>query len=253
MNDWYTTFFEGPYLRYFGPLVTPEITRTQVEAAYRWLSLAPGMHVLDLACGQGRHAVALATAGLTVTGQDLSPHMLALAAAAQATAGTTVTWRQGDMRDIPEQDTFDAVISLFSAFGYFPEDEDNIAVLRRVAASLAPGGRFLIDLNNREPAVMGGTLQRVWEPQDDGSTLLEERTYDLLSGRMAIRLTRLAGGEAESSEQWLRLYTLPELVTLLRLVGLAPTGVWGDYDGQDYTLGSPRMILRAVKPLPEDR
>lgn len=253
MSDWYTTFFEGPYLRFFGPLVTPDITRIQVEAVRRWLSLDSGMRLLDLACGQGRHAVALAAAGLNVTGQDLSPTMLALAAEAQALAGTDVTWRQGDMREIPEQGTYDAVISLFSAFGYFPEDDDNITVLRRVTAALAPGGRFLIDLNNREPAVMAGVQQRAWEPQDDGSTLLEDRTYDLLTGRMAIRLTRLDGSAMETSEQILRLYTLPELVNLLRLVGLAPTGVWGDYDGQDYTLSSPRMIVRAVKPFADDR
>jgi SAM-dependent methyltransferase len=253
VSAWYTTYFEGPYLRDVAPMIAPEATRIQIDAIRAWLNLTGAMHVLDLACGQGRHALALAIEGLTVTGQDLSSHLLGLAAVAQQTAGTHVTWRRGDMRKIPERDTFDAVISMFSAFGYFPEDDDNVAVLQGVAAALAPGGRFLIDLNNREPAVISGTRQRHWEPQDDGSTRLEERTYDLLTGRMGIQVTRIDSGKSETSEQWLRLYTLPELITLLRLVGLAPTGVWGDFDGQDYTLTSPRMIVRAVKPLADDR
>jgi SAM-dependent methyltransferase len=252
MQDWYTSFFEGPYLRLFAPLVGPEQTRLQVDALRQWLHLEPGMQVLDLGCGQGRHAVPLAASGLQVTGQDLSPHMLGLARQAAAEAGASVDWRQADMRDIPDQDRYDVVLSLFSAFGYFAEDEDNLAVLRAVARCLKPGGRFLLDLNNRDAAIQPGTFQRIWEPQDDGSVLLEERHFDLLSGRMHIRLTSILGTTQETTDQWLRLYTLPELVGILRLVGLAATGIWGDWDGQDYALHSPRLILRVVKPLPED-
>jgi SAM-dependent methyltransferase len=252
MHDWYTTFFEGPYMRFFAPLVGPEQTRIQVEAIRHWLHLEPGMQVLDLGCGQGRHAIPLAAAGMAVTGQDLSPHMLGLARQAADDAGATVDWRQADMRELPDDGRFDAVLSLFSAFGYFAEDEDNVAVLKAIARTLKPGGRLLLDLQNREAAILQGTWQRDWEPQDDGSVMLEERRFDLLSGRIHIRLTRILGSEQETSDQWLRLYTLPELVGLLRLVGLAATGIWGDWDGRDYSLDAPRLILRVVKPLPED-
>jgi SAM-dependent methyltransferase len=252
MQDWYETFFEGPYLRFFAPLLGPEPTRQQVEMLRQWLHLEPGMQVLDLGCGQGRHAVPMAASGVQVVGQDRSPHMLDLARRAADEAGATVDWRQADMRDVPDESRFDAVLSLFSAFGYFAEDEDNVAVLRAVARSLRPGGRFIIDLNNREAAILQGTRQRVWEPQDDGSVVLEERHFDLLSGRIHIRLIRIAGAEQETTDQWLRLYTLPELVGLMRSVGLAATGVWGDWDGRDYGLDSPRLILRLVKPLPDD-
>jgi SAM-dependent methyltransferase len=252
MQDWYTTFFDGPYLRFYAPILGPQATQTEVAAMRQWLRLDPGMAVLDLACGQGRHAVPLAGAGLQVTGQDLSPAMLQRARSAADDAGVTVAWRQGDMRQIPEAGQYDAVLSVFSAFGYFAEDEDNVAVLSAVAKALKPGGRLLLDLNNRETALRQGTAQRAWERQDDGTVLLEGRQFDLLSGRMHIQLTRIEGAEAETCDQWLRLYTLPELVGLLRGVGLAATGIWGDWDGQDYTMESPRLILRAVKPLPED-
>lgn len=252
MTEWFETFFEGPYLRAFAPLVGPDATRQQVEALRQWLHLEPGMAVLDLGCGQGRHAVPLAAAGMHVTAQDRSPHMLALARQAADDGGVSVDWRQADMRTLADTARFDAVLSLFSSFGYFAEDEDNLAVLRAVAQALKPGGRFLVDLNNREAAILQGTWQRVWEPQDDGSVLLEERRYDLLSGRIHVAITRIRGAEQEATDQWLRLYTLPELVGLMRAVGLAATGIWGDWDGRDYTLDAPRLILRVVKPLPDD-
>lgn len=248
MDDWWTHFFAGPYLSLYGPLLDDGQTRRQVDAVWRWLGLQPGERVLDLCCGQGRHAVVLAERGLIVTGLDLMPSLLAKAAAAAAAAGVSVSWRQADMRQIGEEAAYDAVLNLYTAFGYFPEDDDNVAVLRAVSRALKPEGRFLIDLDNREVALAGGDRQRLWEPQGDGTYLLEERRYDVLTGRLHIGLTRLGSDPAEASEQRIRLYSLPELVHLLRGVGMAVTGVWGDYDGSPYSLHAPRLILRAVTP-----
>lgn len=248
MADWVEAFFAGPYRELYAPLLGPEITARQVDAAWHWLDLASGARLLDLGCGHGRHAVALAGRGLRVVGQDLDPASLQAAEAAAMTAGVVVDWRHGDMRQIAETDGFEAVLSLFSTFGYFAEDDDNVAVLKAVARALAPGGRFLLDVDNRDAALAAGAEQRVWEPQADGRTLLEERRYDPLSGRMHIRLGWWEAGAPQMADQWLRLYTLPELVHLLRTAGLAVTGAWGDYDGRPYDLQAPRLILRAVKP-----
>lgn len=248
MAEWYETFFSGPYRDLYAPLIGPAITQQQVDAIRRWLELRPGQSALDLCCGHGRHAIALAAQGLMVTGQDLHAPSLDEAANQAREAGVEVQWRQGDMRQVPETDHFDAVVNLFSSFGFFAEDDDNVAVLKAAAKALKPGGRFLIDINNRDAALLAGMNQRLWEPADDGRILLEERRYDPLSGRIHVRLAWHTESVPHFTDQWLRLYTLPELIHLIRSVGLAPTGVWGDYDGSDFDLSSPRLIVRAVKP-----
>ena len=86
--------------------------------------------MLDLACGHGRHSVELARHGCAVTGVDLSEPSLALAAARAAEAGVDLRLRAG--RHAPDRvrrGEFDAVINMFTAFGYFADEADNRLVL----------------------------------------------------------------------------------------------------------------------------
>src|SRR5215472_2918927 len=121
---WYHTLFDGFYYDvWFRRGASPEAGRTAAEVAFlvQTLALPPGAALLDLACGQGRHAIALAQRGYRVTGLDLSASHLALARQAAAAEGVAVTWVEADMRALPPG-PFDAVINLFSAFGYLESD-----------------------------------------------------------------------------------------------------------------------------------
>lgn len=108
--------------------------------------------MLDIACATGRHAVQLAQCGYRVTGLDLNKNYLALAENRAAEAGTAIETVAEDMRELPRlgRARFDAAVIMYSSFGYFPDHADNLRVIKGVAHVLKPGGRFLLDVINRD-------------------------------------------------------------------------------------------------------
>ena len=143
----YLYFFAAPGGRTqfaaHGPVVPGAGTPAGAAAdlAWRLLDLAPGLRVLDLACGHGDLAGALAARGCAVTGLDSSAAFLDRARADAAAARVSVEYVAGDMRELPWAGRFDRVVSWSTAFGYF-DDDVNRAVLDQIARVLRPGGRF---------------------------------------------------------------------------------------------------------------
>jgi SAM-dependent methyltransferase len=242
-RPWCVDFFDGDYLRIFLPVLPEGRTEAEVEAVVERLDLAPGARLLDLCCGQGRHAVPLAQLGYRVTGLDLSRPLLDRAAALAADHGQRVGLVQADMRRLPFADaSFDAVLNLFNAFGYLEDDAQDELVLGEVARVLRPGGRFLQELANREALVRG------WHDSDvtrtgDGLVVLQERTLNLRSGRERVRYTLLdPDGRRTTREHAMRLYALTELEAMLGRAGLELLAVHGDLDGGPLELDSSFLV-----------
>jgi len=116
-SGWYKSFFGRDYLDVYGHLLTSDGSESEAEFVRNVLSLNPGQKVLDLCCGQGRHAIPLARGGLAVTGLDMTESYLELANSAALAAGVEIKTVVGDMREIPYENEFDAVINMFTAFG----------------------------------------------------------------------------------------------------------------------------------------
>ena len=174
MNDsntpWYVDFFGSDYQEAYGHIFTKERTEKEVLFVERTLGLSSNSRLLDLCCGQGRHSVLLASHGLKVTGQDLSREYLEQAGRSAKEQGVHLDLLCKDMRDIPFKDHFDAVINMFSAFGYLESDEENLKVLKAVREALKPGGRVLLDMINRE-WVVSNYDQSDWRQGEDGQPL----------------------------------------------------------------------------------
>lgn len=245
---WYQCLFGEDYLRVWAPSLLPERTAAEIEGVLQLLNLPPGAQILDLCCGHGRHAIPLAERGYQVTGLDLSEIFLAHARQAATERGVQVKWVQGDMRHFPFDAEFDAVVNLFTAFGYFEDEEEDLEVLRQVQRVLRPGGKFLLDVMNRE------ALMRRFQPHtitrfEDGLISLEERTLDPLTGRIATQMTliRPDGGRTEYSFD-VRVYSLTELARLLRTAGLELISYFGWLDGSAWSLEKPRLTLLARSP-----
>ncbi len=138
------------WFRLFMPMQTEESTRKDIAFLTRQLPLPHYRHVLDLCCGYGRHVLGLAEQGYRVTGVDRDAAVIAEAVRHAQAAGRDVTYITDDMRRVGElPGTFDAVINMWQSLSYFDE-ETNIQVLREVHQMLRPGGRFIVDMYNRE-------------------------------------------------------------------------------------------------------
>ena len=251
---WYETFFDENYLKEYASGLTPERARREVDFIGSALNLpqaAPdatgGARILDLCCGHGRHTVELAAAGYSMVGQDLSVIFLDLAKDAAAARDLQIQFVHADMREIPFEGEFDAIINMFSAFGYFDDDTENQKVLDRVARALKPGGKFLIDLLNTL-RIIRNFLAQSWDELPDGTSVLTKRDYNLLTGNIEELRTYIApdGSKREVHLVW-RLYFYPELAKMLNHADLTPIQVFGNFDGSKYTWDSNRMIVLAEK------
>ena len=141
------------YSRKWFELFSDTQSFTELETAFlaRNLPDPPFKRVLDLPCGRGRHANALAKRGYEVVGADLDEEALAVA---EREAQGVVTYVRADMRRLEHLDTnfdtnFDAALSLWQSFGYF-DDATNRDVLAGMSARLRPGGRLILDVYHRE-------------------------------------------------------------------------------------------------------
>ena len=247
---WYEIFFDENYLKEYEKGLTPERAQKEADFINSTLNLpqtAEGARILDLCCGHGRHTVELAAAGYSMVGQDLSATFLNLAKDAAAARNLQIRFIHADMRQIPFERELDAVINLFSAFGYFDDDVENQKVLDAVARALKPGGKFLIDLLNTL-RIIRDFLPQSWDELSDGTVVLTKRNYNILTGYNEECRTYIApDGSKREIHLALRLYFYPEFTEMLNRAGLAPIQVFGDYDGSEYTWDSKRMIVLAEK------
>lgn len=246
--DWPIAFFDDDYLRIYRPMFTDEANLREVDLIESALALSPGARVLDLACGIGRHAIGIAKRGYRVTGLDFNARYLEIAAEAARAAGLEAEWVSGDMRELAYDREFDAVYSYFTSFGYF-SDVENERVLANLARALKPGGRFLIEMTNRD-WILTHPRQRTWTQRDDGALLMEETSLDLRTSRVTTRQTLIepAGGGARVQKEYdLRVYTCAELVAMFARHGLEVREVWGGAEREPYSTESRRLILLATR------
>jgi SAM-dependent methyltransferase len=248
-RGWYVDLFRDVYPeRWFEEdALSAERTQAEVDFVERSLELKAGSRVLDLCCGHGRHSIELARRGYEVTGVDLSARALRRAQRSAREAGLDIRWQRCDMREIGFEEEFDAVVNMFSSFGYLESDEEDRRVLERVEAALRPGGRFLIDFINRD-RVARSYQARDWRRAPDGSVLLLERRWDLASGHNAEEITVIGPeGSRRRYRLSMRMYGATELAAMLSSVGLRVGCVWGDFDGSELTLESRRVIVATEK------
>jgi SAM-dependent methyltransferase len=141
MSDYSPTWYQ-----LFLQPIAREQTEREVGFVARWLPLLGYRAVLDLCCGHGRHARALAERGYHITGVDANAAALATA---RRLSSDSIIYLQHDMRHLAElPDTFDAIICLWQSFGYF-DAATNADILRQIGQKLRPGGRLVLDIYHR--------------------------------------------------------------------------------------------------------
>ncbi|MFQ6040671.1 MAG: class I SAM-dependent methyltransferase [Candidatus Poribacteria bacterium] len=246
---WYHTFFDEDYLKYWGSITTSERTQREVDFVLQTLDLPQEARILDLCCGQGRHALEFARGGYQVVGLDLSETLLRHARKQAKEQNLPVEFVHSDMRRIPFEEEFDAVVNLFTAFGYLEEDEEDEQVIRAVAKALKTKGKFLIDLPNHE-RLMRDFSPNYFTESPDGSLMLVQGSFDVLSGRLKTRWLLIdKSGKRRERISIQRLYTFTELHKMLKSAGLQVNQVFGGFDGSEYEMDSGRMIVLAEKPI----
>ena len=237
---WWESYFGADYAVLYE--FRNEDTARECEFVCRELGLKPGMRVLDACCGHGRHMSHLLAKQLRAVGVDLEPVQLAQARARLGARQQPAPLVRGDVRFLPFGQAFDAVLSLFTSFGYF-DDETNAHVLCEMHRVLRRGGQLLIDLPNTVASYRRGFPPH-WVRRDN-ATIMESFERDAATGRL--HSTKIVSDERGQREYRfsLREYTLPELQRLLEAASFEVTRVWGGYDGSAFTSHAHRLLVCA--------
>lgn len=207
------------------------------------MALPVGARILDVPSGQGRHAHLLAEAGFRVDGLDYSPALLAVAR--RRGTGPNLRYTLGDMRRLPARWTnrFDAVLNLFTSFGFFAHPTDDERVVREFARVLKKGGVFIWHGASRD-GVMARFLGRDWWTSG-GTLFAQQREFDPLSGLLTVRSTWSRGSRRGTREHRIRLYTATRLAELFAANGLVVEQAYDGFSERPLGRVSSEMMLVA--------
>jgi ubiquinone/menaquinone biosynthesis C-methylase UbiE len=246
-KEWWASAFDSHYLREYEPIFDLENDRSEIGRLIEIMELPFGAKILDVPCGQGRHAHLLAEAGYKVEGLDYSKHLLDVAR--KRGTGPNLHYTQGDMRKLPAKWTgkFDAVVDLFTSFGFFAHPKEDAKVIAEFARVLKPGGILVWHGGSRD-GVMARFLAKDWWTTSDGTLIAQEREFDPLSGRLTVHSTWKRGAKQGNRTHHIRLYTATRLAELCADAGMIVEQAFDGWADRPLRRTSSEMLLVARKP-----
>jgi len=237
-KDWFNTSY---YHTLYGQRDENE-AKLFINNLLNFLKPCDGARFLDLACGKGRHSFDLSSHGYSVCGVDLSTESIA---EAKTLANSKLEFDVHDMRKPYKTAYFDYVCNLFTSFGYFDAQEDNLLTLSAVCQDLKPKGVFVQDFFNAHK------VQKNLVPYEIKSIegIDFEITKEIKDKRVikTIRFNDL--NEDFEFQEKVSLFDLDDFKTMYRNSGLNLLHVFGDYQLNAFDPeNSDRLILIAEKP-----
>jgi len=249
--DWWRTLFNALYLKTDGDVVeNAENTRADVDLLLAAVPLGLDDPILDLCCGQGRHALELARRGYRrVSGLDRSRPLVRLARSRARKEGLPVRFHEGDARRfrLPPA-SFDCVAVLGNSFGYFEDGEDDLAVLRAAARVLRPEGHLVLDLADGD-WLRKNFEARSWEWIDREQLVCRERSLAADGQRLISREVVVVADQFYAE----RLYDPGSIGELLERAGCLDVEIASGAEtrsdrNQDLGMMAQRLIVKARPP-----
>jgi SAM-dependent methyltransferase len=232
MPEWFEEWFGEQYLQLYTHRDEADAERA-IALVRRVVSWRPGLRVLDLGAGAGRHTRVLTAAGAWCVALDLSAPLLQ-----RARQTTTAPLVRADMRRLPfRAGSFDLAVNLFTSFGYFAQDAEHAAVVAGVAQALRPGGHLVLDFLNAD------TVRAAVAAGEASAAPYQPTTVRRLSddGRFVLKTIRIPADRTYTER--VRLLGPDDLTRMFQRAGFIVEHTFGDYDGRPLEPGTPRAIL----------
>ena len=242
--SWYKEWFNSEnYLKVYSHRDEAEAERL-VELIEKETNLNSGTSILDMACGAGRHSIAFAKRGYTVTAVDLSQRLLAEAKKNATIAGVNINFILSDVLEFDSEQKFDLAVNLFTSIGYFKDDDENYSVIAKSYKLLNEGGYFVLDYFNKNYLIKNLIPTSVIS--ENGLKITQNRS--VLGDRVEKKITIEKDNSINNFYESVRLYSYEEMKKMIMKAGLRVVKETGDFYGNSYEKEtSPRLILFAKK------
>lgn len=245
-DSWQKTLYGSIFARLnLDSLPRHKTAKKEIEFLIHSLKLQKDQSILDVPCGTGRHTLALAKKGYSVTGIDINDICLKLAQE-NCQGMKNVKIKKGNMAQLNwAKGKFHTVLNMYTSFGYFRTDRKNKTVLKGLVQALKPGGQIIIQTINRDWLLRVFTPFNWWE--NSRFLLISKRKFyektKYIEAYQAVLCKK--SGLWEKSCHRIRLYSIPEMKTLLRETGLKRIRVFKDSSGD-----RPRRIIPPIPFIP---
>lgn len=238
-NEWFRQWFGSRYYDLLYSHRNEEEAQQFISRLTALLQLPAQADVLDLACGKGRHSIYLHSLGYRVKGIDLSEKSIAYAKQFEA---EHLSFEVADMRLFELNQSFDAIVNLFTSFGYFNNIEDNHLVLQHVKKHLKPGGLFVLDYFNAELVEKNANQSYTTTKEGIGFHITKGIEGDFVVKHITV-VDELHSLEFEERVQLLK---VDQLKAMIESAGLTPLATYGNYSLETFIPAeSERLIIIA--------
>ncbi|MEW6411062.1 MAG: methyltransferase domain-containing protein [Candidatus Zixiibacteriota bacterium] len=242
---WWDDFFPD-FRPVFAIMSERGTTNGDVKLILKKLNLRPGMKFLDCPCGIGRVSLPLARAGIKVRGVDITSSYLEEFRAKARRSGLKIDLHRMDMRRINFDREFDAAANLWTSFGYFEKESDNLLVLKKMFKALKPGGKFLLHIINRD-WVMANFRSSDWY-EAGKMKVLEKRGFDFARSVGTATWTFIGPHGTSSHDTSIRLYSYHELIGMFKKVGFVDIEGYGSNKEEPIAISRNYMYIFGTRP-----
>lgn len=262
-QSWYNRWFSSPYYHILYKHRDEREAEHFLDNLSGYLKLKKGCRIMDMACGLGRHSLYLSRKGYKVTGLDLSRENIAGAkkkSAPRRKGREKAEFVVHDMRKIYKKNAFDVILNLFTSFGYFEDEKDDLKILMAANAGLKRKGIFVLDymnvekiiprLKRREIKITGDMKFNISRHVKKGFIIKKIRIEDLTPPHSEMRGKRKAQppGTETFFEEKVRALALPDFEKYFREAGFVVRNIFGDYDLSNFDAeNSGRLIFVLTK------
>ena len=235
-SEWHLDWFNSPfYHQLYKERDYSEATYFMNNLISR-LQIDKNSSILDLACGRGRYSLYLSNIGYKVTGIDISKENIS---EAKKNKSDKLNYILHDMRQ-PLNQKFDLILNLFTSFGYYQEDKDNISVIRSIKSNLNNEGKAVIDFFNIDYVL-------------DNLIKYEEKTVDqtkfvinrYLENNLLIKdITIDSNNKQYKFQEKVKAYRVEDFLTMFKDCNIELKEKFGDYHFNSFNKdSSPRLIM----------
>lgn len=235
-QNWYSSWFDTPYYHILYKDRNYREAQVFMDNLTHYLNLPEKAKVLDLACGKGRHSIYLNQLGYDVLGADLSENSIA---EANKNSNETLHFKVHDMRE-PFEEKFDAIFNLFTSFGYFESDDDNLTTLKAIKESLSEYGFAVIDFMN-VPNVIENLVPEETKTVDEIDFHIKRYVED---GHIFKEIDFEDQGRKYHFTEKVKALTLKDFQDLMDEAGIFLLDIFGDYKLKKFhKTESERLIM----------